>query len=86
VRRPLRGHDLRPGLVTSGRVSRGTELCGLVSRNRVGESGSQTRAKSTSPPPQVTDVRQLLEEKRKGLAQHRGPPLVAPSGKSGLTV
>ncbi|TNN48236.1 Nuclear cap-binding protein subunit 3 [Liparis tanakae] len=51
-------------------------------RNRVGESGSQTRAKSTSPPPQLTDVRQLLEEKRKGLAQHRGPPLVAPSGKS----
>ncbi|XP_034406181.1 nuclear cap-binding protein subunit 3 [Cyclopterus lumpus] len=51
-------------------------------RNRVGESGSQTRAKSMSPTPQVTDVRQLLEEKRKGLSQHRQPPLVAPSGKS----
>ncbi|XP_068587839.1 nuclear cap-binding protein subunit 3 [Cebidichthys violaceus] len=50
-------------------------------RNRVGESGSQTRAKSTSPP-KVTDVRQLLEEKRKGLTQHRQPPPVAPSGKT----
>ncbi|KAK9537045.1 hypothetical protein VZT92_006783 [Zoarces viviparus] len=50
-------------------------------RNRVGESGSQTRAKSTSPP-KVTDVRQLLEEKRKGLTQQRQPPPVAPSGKT----
>ncbi|XP_029304549.1 nuclear cap-binding protein subunit 3 [Cottoperca gobio] len=50
-------------------------------RNRVGGSGSQTRAKSASPP-KVTDVRQLLEEKRKGLSQHRQPPPVAPSGKT----
>ncbi|XP_037604688.1 nuclear cap-binding protein subunit 3 [Sebastes umbrosus] len=50
-------------------------------RNRVGESGSQTRAKSTSPP-KVMDVRQLLEEKRKGLSQHRQPPPVATSGKT----
>ncbi|XP_068455049.1 nuclear cap-binding protein subunit 3 [Clinocottus analis] len=50
-------------------------------RNRVGEAGSQARDKSTSPPPKVTDVRQLLEEKRKGLA-HRPTPPVAASGKT----
>ncbi|KAM8899057.1 nuclear cap-binding protein subunit 3 [Spinachia spinachia] len=47
-------------------------------RNRVGES--QTRAKSP-PLPKMTDVRQLLEEKRKG-SQHRLPPPVASSGKT----
>uniref|UniRef100_UPI0037E721DE nuclear cap-binding protein subunit 3 isoform X2 n=1 Tax=Semicossyphus pulcher TaxID=241346 RepID=UPI0037E721DE len=51
-------------------------------RNRIGESGSQSRPKSTSPT-KVTDVRQLLEEKRQGLSQHRQPPPVAaPSGKT----
>ncbi|XP_020481927.2 nuclear cap-binding protein subunit 3 [Labrus bergylta] len=50
-------------------------------RNRVGASGSQSRPKSTSPP-KVMDVRQLLEEKRQGLSQHRQPPPVAPSGKT----
>ncbi|XP_014850061.1 PREDICTED: nuclear cap-binding protein subunit 3 isoform X2 [Poecilia mexicana] len=34
-------------------------------RNRIGSSGSQNRAKASSPP-KVTDVRQLLEEKRHG--------------------
>ncbi|XP_077963240.1 nuclear cap-binding protein subunit 3 isoform X2 [Gasterosteus aculeatus] len=47
-------------------------------RNRVGES--QTRTKSP-PPPKMTDVRQLLEEKRKG-SQHRPPPPGAPGGKT----
>ncbi|XP_029376029.1 nuclear cap-binding protein subunit 3 isoform X2 [Echeneis naucrates] len=42
-------------------------------RNRIGGSGSQSRTKSVSPP-KVTDVRQLLEEKRQGLSQHRPPP------------
>ncbi|XP_034538867.1 nuclear cap-binding protein subunit 3 isoform X2 [Notolabrus celidotus] len=50
-------------------------------RNRIGGSGSQSRPKSASPP-KVTDVRQLLEEKRQGLSQHRQPPPVAPSGKT----
>ncbi|KAK5917616.1 hypothetical protein CgunFtcFv8_002448 [Champsocephalus gunnari] len=44
-------------------------------RNRVGGS------KSASPPPKVRDVRQLLEEKRKGLSS-RQPPPVAPGGKT----
>ncbi|KAJ4921262.1 hypothetical protein JOQ06_007874 [Pogonophryne albipinna] len=44
-------------------------------RNRVGGS------KSASPPPKVRDVRQLLEEKRKGLSP-RQPPPVAPGGKT----
>ncbi|KAM7397426.1 hypothetical protein PAMA_005631 [Pampus argenteus] len=51
-------------------------------RNRVGGSGSQSRAKSSSPS-KVTDVRQLLEEKRLGQSQQRQPPPVAPSGKTG---
>lgn len=55
----------------------------VVHRNRVGGSGSQTRAKSPSPA-KVTDVRQLLEEKRQGLSQHRQPPPVATGGKTGL--
>uniref|UniRef100_A0A3Q3J3Q5 Nuclear cap-binding protein subunit 3 n=1 Tax=Monopterus albus TaxID=43700 RepID=A0A3Q3J3Q5_MONAL len=55
-------------------------LC-LVSRNRMGASGSQNRTKSSSPT-KVTDVRQLLEEKRQGLSQHRQPPPVASSGKT----
>lgn len=54
-----------------------------MSRNRIGGSGSQSRAKSTSPT-KVTDVRQLLEEKRQGLSQHRQPPPAAASGKTGL--
>ncbi|XP_078101108.1 nuclear cap-binding protein subunit 3 [Sander vitreus] len=49
-------------------------------RNRVGGSGSQSRAKSTSPC-KVTDVRQLLEEKKRH-SQHRQPPPVATSGKT----
>uniref|UniRef100_A0A8C9YYN4 Nuclear cap-binding protein subunit 3 n=1 Tax=Sander lucioperca TaxID=283035 RepID=A0A8C9YYN4_SANLU len=55
-------------------------LRGVVSRNRVGGSGSQSRAKSTSPC-KVTDVRQLLEEKKRH-SQHRQPPPVATSGKT----
>ncbi|XP_070773536.1 nuclear cap-binding protein subunit 3 [Enoplosus armatus] len=50
-------------------------------RNRVGGTGSQSRPKSASPT-KVTDVRQLLEEKRQGLSQHRQPPPVATSGKT----
>ncbi|XP_059207144.1 nuclear cap-binding protein subunit 3 [Centropristis striata] len=50
-------------------------------RNRVGGSGSQPRVKSPSPA-KVMDVRQLLEEKRQGLSQHRQPPPVATSGKT----
>nr|XP_033466857.1 nuclear cap-binding protein subunit 3 [Epinephelus lanceolatus] len=50
-------------------------------RNRVGGSGSQPRAKSPSPA-KVTDVRQLLEEKRQGLSQHRQTPPVVTSGKT----
>ncbi|KAM9846719.1 nuclear cap-binding protein subunit 3 [Aulostomus maculatus] len=50
-------------------------------RNRIGESGSQSRTKSTTPS-KMMDVRQLLEEKRQGLSQHRQPPQVASSGKT----
>ncbi|KAK5858127.1 hypothetical protein PBY51_002293 [Eleginops maclovinus] len=53
-----------------------TTLKGI--RNRVGGSSSQARVKS---PPKVRDVRQLLEEKRKGLSP-RQPPTVAPIGKT----
>ncbi|XP_028277635.1 nuclear cap-binding protein subunit 3 [Parambassis ranga] len=49
-------------------------------RNRIGASGTQSRAKSSSPT-KVTDVRQLLEEKRQGLAPHRQPPPVASGGQ-----
>uniref|UniRef100_A0A4W6F8T1 Nuclear cap-binding protein subunit 3 n=1 Tax=Lates calcarifer TaxID=8187 RepID=A0A4W6F8T1_LATCA len=42
---------------------------------------SINRTKSSSPP-KVTDVRQLLEEKRQGLSQHRSPPPVASGGKT----
>uniref|UniRef100_A0A8C4F6F9 Nuclear cap-binding protein subunit 3 n=1 Tax=Dicentrarchus labrax TaxID=13489 RepID=A0A8C4F6F9_DICLA len=52
-----------------------------IRRNRIGGSGSQSRPKSTSPA-KVTDVRQLLEEKRQGLSQHVQPPPVAASGKT----
>lgn len=55
-------------------------LC--LNRNRIGESGSQSRTKPPSPS-KVTDVRQLLEEKRQGGSQHRQPPPVATSGKTG---
>ncbi|XP_030602036.1 nuclear cap-binding protein subunit 3 [Archocentrus centrarchus] len=51
-------------------------------RNRIGTSGSsQSRTKSSSPT-EVTDVRQLLEEKRQGHSQHRQPPPVVSSGKT----
>uniref|UniRef100_A0A1A8MDL9 A-kinase anchor protein 2 n=1 Tax=Nothobranchius pienaari TaxID=704102 RepID=A0A1A8MDL9_9TELE len=50
-------------------------------RNRIGASGSQSRTKSSSPA-KVTDVRQLLEEKRQGASQHRERPPVASSGKT----
>ncbi|KAM9780862.1 nuclear cap-binding protein subunit 3 [Syngnathus typhle] len=50
-------------------------------RNRVGGSASQSRAKSPSPS-KVTDVRQLLEEKRQGLSQHRQHPPAVNSGKT----
>ncbi|XP_022625087.1 nuclear cap-binding protein subunit 3 [Seriola dumerili] len=50
-------------------------------RNRIGGSGSQSRAKSPSPT-KVTDVRQLLEEKRQGLSQHRSSPPAASGGKT----
>ncbi|XP_037125382.1 nuclear cap-binding protein subunit 3 [Syngnathus acus] len=50
-------------------------------RNRVGGSASQSRAKSPSPT-KVTDVRQLLEEKRQGLSQHRQHPPAVNSGKT----
>uniref|UniRef100_A0AAQ5YFU6 Nuclear cap-binding protein subunit 3 n=1 Tax=Amphiprion ocellaris TaxID=80972 RepID=A0AAQ5YFU6_AMPOC len=47
-------------------------------RNRIGGSASQTRTKSSSPT-KVTDVRQLLEEKRQGTSQNRQPPPVSSS-------
>ncbi|XP_047235892.1 nuclear cap-binding protein subunit 3 isoform X1 [Girardinichthys multiradiatus] len=50
-------------------------------RNRIGASGSQNRPKASSPP-KVTDVRQLLEEKRQGGSQHRQRSPVAGSGKT----
>ncbi|XP_077402075.1 nuclear cap-binding protein subunit 3 isoform X2 [Vanacampus margaritifer] len=50
-------------------------------RNRVGQSASQSRSKSPSPS-KVTDVRQLLEEKRQGLSQHRQQAPVVNSGKT----
>ncbi|RVE63336.1 hypothetical protein OJAV_G00135260 [Oryzias javanicus] len=50
-------------------------------RNRIGTSGSQSRTKSSSPS-KLTDVRQLLLEKRQGLSQHRQPPPVASGGKT----
>lgn len=56
--------------------------CLAPSRNRVGESASQSRDKSPSPS-KVTDVRQLLEEKRQGLSHHRQQPHVVNSGKTG---
>ncbi|XP_069001798.1 nuclear cap-binding protein subunit 3 [Embiotoca jacksoni] len=50
-------------------------------RNRIGASGSQTQTKSPSPT-KVTDVRQLLEEKRQGQSRDRPPPPVASGGKT----
>ncbi|KAM3601800.1 uncharacterized protein V6R79_019081 [Siganus canaliculatus] len=50
-------------------------------RNRIGGSGAQSRIKSPSPT-KVTDVRQLLEEKRQGHSQHQQRPPVAASGKT----
>uniref|UniRef100_A0A8C7YRL4 Nuclear cap-binding protein subunit 3 n=1 Tax=Oryzias sinensis TaxID=183150 RepID=A0A8C7YRL4_9TELE len=50
-------------------------------RNRIGTSGTQSRAKSSSPS-KLTDVRQLLLEKRQGLSHHRQPPPVASGGKT----
>ncbi|XP_068186894.1 nuclear cap-binding protein subunit 3 [Antennarius striatus] len=50
-------------------------------RNRIGVSASQSRTKSPSPT-KVTDVRQLLEEKRQGLSQQRQLPPVDTSRKT----
>ncbi|CAI5642489.1 unnamed protein product [Oreochromis niloticus] len=50
--------------------------------NRIGTSGSQSRTKSSSSPSKVTDVRQLLEEKRQGHSQHGQPPPVVSGGKT----
>ncbi|XP_047463521.1 nuclear cap-binding protein subunit 3 [Mugil cephalus] len=50
-------------------------------RNRIGASASQSRTKAPSPT-KVTDVRQLLEEKRQGHSQHRQHPPVASGGKT----
>ncbi|XP_047199481.1 nuclear cap-binding protein subunit 3 [Hippoglossus stenolepis] len=49
-------------------------------RNRLGGTGSQSRTNSPSPP-KVTDVRQLLEEKRQGQRPGQSPP-VASGGKT----
>lgn len=54
--------------------ARADGLSGSSLRNRIGP-GSGTKAEK------VTDVRQLLEEKRQGLSQQRPP--VASSGKTG---
>lgn len=56
--------------------------CVAPFRNRIGTSGSQSGTKSSSPS-KVTDVRQLLEEKRQGHSQHRQPPPVVSGGKTG---
>ncbi|CAB1415619.1 unnamed protein product [Pleuronectes platessa] len=51
-------------------------------RNRLGETGSQSRTESPSPP-KLTDVRQLLEEKRQGQRPGQRPsPPVASAGKT----
>ncbi|XP_035771446.1 nuclear cap-binding protein subunit 3 [Neolamprologus brichardi] len=55
--------------------------CVAPFRNRIGTSGSQSRTKSSSPS-KVTDVRQLLEEKRQGHSQHRQPPPAVSGGKT----
>lgn len=68
-----------------------------MSRNRIGEGGgeggegaaaaaaaSQTRSKSPSPA-KVTDIRQLLEEKRQG-QQRQSPPEASAGGKTGVQV
>lgn len=57
--------------------------CVAFFRNRIGTSGSQSRTKSSSSPSKVTDVRQLLEEKRQGHSQHGQPPPVVSGGKTG---
>lgn len=51
-------------------------------RNRIGSSGSQNRPEAPSSPPKVTDVRQLLEEKRQGGSQHRQRSSVAGGGRT----
>ncbi|XP_077361574.1 nuclear cap-binding protein subunit 3 isoform X2 [Festucalex cinctus] len=51
-------------------------------RNRVGQSASQSRRAKSPSPGKVTDVRQLLEEKRHGLSQHRRQPPLVNSGKT----
>ncbi|CAK6980365.1 nuclear cap-binding protein subunit 3 [Scomber scombrus] len=57
------------------------EVDGHLKNIRVGGSGSSSRGKSPSPA-KVTDVRQLLEEKRQGQSQQRQPPPVAVQGKT----
>lgn len=51
-------------------------------RNRIGGTAAENRPKSVSPT-KVTDVRQLLEEKRQGLSQNRQLPPVGPRKKTG---
>uniref|UniRef100_A0A3B4H9A3 Nuclear cap-binding protein subunit 3 n=1 Tax=Pundamilia nyererei TaxID=303518 RepID=A0A3B4H9A3_9CICH len=58
---------------------RGGAIC--CDWNRIGTSGSQSRTKASSPS-KVTDVRQLLEEKRQGHSQHSQPPPVVSGGKT----
>ncbi|KAM3869429.1 nuclear cap-binding protein subunit 3 [Diretmus argenteus] len=50
-------------------------------RTRIGSTGSLSSTKTTLPT-KVTDVRQLLEEKRQGLSQHRQHPPVSAAGKT----
>ncbi|CAF92941.1 unnamed protein product [Tetraodon nigroviridis] len=50
-------------------------------RNRIGGTAAHSRPKSMSPT-KVTDIRQLLEEKRQGLSQDRQPPSVSPRRKT----
>lgn len=54
----------------------------MRNRNRIGSSGSQNRDKASSPP-KVTDVRQLLEEKRHGGSGSRQRSPVASGRKTG---
>lgn len=60
-------------------------------RSDSGSSSSSIRSRvgsgvSKPAPEKVTDVRQILEEKRQGLSQQRTRPPVAPTGKTGKTV
>lgn len=50
-------------------------------KSRIGGGEGGSSSKSTSD--KVTDVRQLLEEKRQGLSQQKSRPPVTTSGKTG---